>query len=353
MPVPRLEPRAKVAFRTAPGGSSSSPSAAQLPHPATASPSGPGPLPGGEGEEVAASGGATGSGAVEEAPSPRPSHARGEGVSERPLVAKPFVGKPLKKINPKFEKMVPPSAKVEKPNLRAPLSDDLQAELDAVLGSESLDDLIAAETGATGGESTGEQLEVESRHKGKVLRIFRDNVFVDLGGRNQGVLVLHSLAKEPEVGAEIEVRGDAYNAEDGLYELTAGRRERRCRRLVGHDRGNYGRSRVTGHNKGGLEAEVNKIRGFIPAGQISIYRVENFEEFVGQALGNAWSWRPNRGSQEFGAEPSGDAGARTGRGEGKIAGGTGSGPDARWDGAEHSRLRGVCRFGRRSMAWFT
>ena len=41
---------------------------------------------------------------------------------------------------------------------------------------------------------------------------------------------------------------------------------------------------MTGHNKGGLECEVNKIRGFIPAGQISIYRAENFEEFVGQSL---------------------------------------------------------------------
>ena len=134
-------------------------------------------------------------------------------------MAKPFVGKPLKKINPKFEKMVPPSAKVEKPNLRAPLSDDLQAELDAALGSQSLDEMIAAETDATAGESTGEQLEVESRHKGKVLRIFRDSVFMDLGGRNQGVLVLHQLPEEPAVGAEIDVVVSKYNAEDGLYEL--------------------------------------------------------------------------------------------------------------------------------------
>jgi len=41
-------------------------------------------------------------------------------------------------------------------------------------------------------------------------------------------------------------------------------------------------ARVTGHNKGGLECEVNKIRGFIPASQISPYRVEEFEQFVGE-----------------------------------------------------------------------
>ena len=41
---------------------------------------------------------------------------------------------------------------------------------------------------------------------------------------------------------------------------------------------------ITGHNKGGLECQVNALRGFIPAGQISLYRVEDFEEYVGQKL---------------------------------------------------------------------
>jgi small subunit ribosomal protein S1 len=41
-------------------------------------------------------------------------------------------------------------------------------------------------------------------------------------------------------------------------------------------------ARVTGHNAGGLECEVNRLRGFIPVSQISLYRVENLEEFVDQ-----------------------------------------------------------------------
>jgi small subunit ribosomal protein S1 len=41
---------------------------------------------------------------------------------------------------------------------------------------------------------------------------------------------------------------------------------------------------VTGANKGGLECQVAGIRGFIPMGQVSIYRVENPEELVGQRL---------------------------------------------------------------------
>jgi small subunit ribosomal protein S1 len=41
---------------------------------------------------------------------------------------------------------------------------------------------------------------------------------------------------------------------------------------------------ITGANKGGLECEVSGIRGFIPMGQISLYRVETPEDFVGQRL---------------------------------------------------------------------
>jgi ribosomal protein S1 len=41
-------------------------------------------------------------------------------------------------------------------------------------------------------------------------------------------------------------------------------------------------ARVTGHNKGGLECEVSGLRGFIPASQISLYRVEDLSQFVGE-----------------------------------------------------------------------
>jgi small subunit ribosomal protein S1 len=41
---------------------------------------------------------------------------------------------------------------------------------------------------------------------------------------------------------------------------------------------------VTGHNKGGLECQVNSIRAFMPVSQIALYRVEDLEEFVGQSF---------------------------------------------------------------------
>ena len=258
--VPRVEPRTKVAFRTPPittaavTTSASSP-AASLPAPV----------------------------ATATNPSP-PAQARAEVKPphrEEPLDLPPaapsikFKDKPRK---PRFEMPAAPTAKVEKPNLRAALSPELEAELQEALGEVPLDEIIAQETGAT----TGEILETETRLKGRVLRIFRDDVFIDLGGRNQGILTLHTLAKEPEVGAELEVTVNRFNAEDGLYELTTAGSSVDVGDWSDIAEGITVDAVITGHNKGGLEAEVNKIRGFIPAGQISIYRVENFEEFVGQ-----------------------------------------------------------------------
>lgn len=188
----------------------------------------------------------------------------------------------MRKPNPrksKFDVAPPPQGKVEKPNLRQALSPELEVELAEALGDATLDELIAAETA---GPAAPEGLEPESRHKAKVLRIFRDNVFVDLGGRNQGVASFQQFAEEPAIGAEIDVVVGKFNADDGLYDVSLSGASVDVGDWSDISEGITVNARISGHNKGGLECEVNKIRGFIPAGQISIYRVENFEEFVGQ-----------------------------------------------------------------------
>jgi small subunit ribosomal protein S1 len=43
-------------------------------------------------------------------------------------------------------------------------------------------------------------------------------------------------------------------------------------------------ARITGANTGGLECEVAGTRGFIPASQVAMYRIENFGDYVGQKL---------------------------------------------------------------------
>lgn len=166
------------------------------------------------------------------------------------------------------------------PNIRDQLSPELEQEYQAALGDLSLDALMNE---AAGGEAVPE-LSAESRVTGRIAKIHREDVFVDLGGRNQGIVPLRQFDQPPEEGVEIELLVVRFDAEEGLYDLS--------RPTAAVDVGNWDEVTegqiievtVTGSNKGGLECQVAGIRGFIPMGQVSIYRVENPEELVGQRL---------------------------------------------------------------------
>jgi small subunit ribosomal protein S1 len=171
-----------------------------------------------------------------------------------------------------------PAKKYPPPNLRGQLTPDLEVEFAEALGGMSLDEIIA------GGQLEPEQaeLEPESKHRGRVISVHRDNVFVDLGGRRQGVLPLKNFAENPEPGAVLDVMVSRFNAAEGLYELVLPGGTVDVGDWSEVSEGMTVEARVTGHNKGGLECEVNQLRGFIPASQVSIYRVEDLAQFVGE-----------------------------------------------------------------------
>jgi small subunit ribosomal protein S1 len=161
---------------------------------------------------------------------------------------------------------------------RTPLPSDLDDEVDEMLAGVSIDEMI----GETAGPMSAAELEPDSRQRGRVEKIHRDDVFIDLGGRNQGVVPLHTFASEPEVGQVLEVVVRRFLPEEGLYEIVVPGASVAVQDWTDLSEGLVVEALVTGHNKGGLECEVNRIRGFIPAGQVSTYRVEDLSEFVGQ-----------------------------------------------------------------------
>jgi ribosomal protein S1 len=167
------------------------------------------------------------------------------------------------------------------PNIRDQLSPELQAEYEAALGELSLD-LIMDETGAG---ATAAELLPEARITGRVATIHNDDVFIDLGGRNQGVVPLRQFEdKPPAPGDELELLVVRFDPDEGLYELS---RPTAAVSIGNWDEVSEGQVievTITAANKGGLECQVAGIRGFIPMGQVSIYRVENPEEMVGQRL---------------------------------------------------------------------
>lgn len=157
----------------------------------------------------------------------------------------------------------------------APNVDD---EVEAAMQGISIDDALA--DNKTAADET--ELKPEARMKARVVRLHRENVFVELGGRHQGVIPAKQFKEPPEVDSEIDVKINRFNAEEGLYEVA------RADAVVGVAdwsqvaEGMTVEARITGHNKGGLECEVNSLRGFMPASQIALYRVDNLEELVGE-----------------------------------------------------------------------
>ncbi len=167
------------------------------------------------------------------------------------------------------------------PNLRQ-LSPDLERELAEALGDTSLEDIVQGEAAA----AAGTQLEARGEVRGRIVAIHNDDVFIELGQRNQGVLSLRQLPEGavPVVGAELQVVIGSLNAEDGLYQCSLPGGPVIVEDWSQLTEGTVVEATITGHNKGGLECQVQSIRGFIPAGQISLYRVEDFGQFVGQKL---------------------------------------------------------------------
>ncbi|MCC6420598.1 MAG: S1 RNA-binding domain-containing protein [Gemmataceae bacterium] len=122
------------------------------------------------------------------------------------------------------------------------------------------------------------------RKKGKVISVRGPDVFVDVGGRSQGFLPMTQFPEGPPApGTEVEVAIEGYDHANGLLILT-----RKGAAIEADwstvEEGQIVEARVIETNKGGLAVDVNGIRGFMPISQISLYRVENTEQFVNQRL---------------------------------------------------------------------
>lgn len=188
---------------------------------------------------------------------------------------------------------IPAKQKYPLPNLRSQLSEDLAAELEEALADAPVEELLV-ESAAS---AQAGLLEPESRHQARIVRIHRDEVFVELGGREQGVVPLKQFVQPPEVGQQLEVIVTRFVPEEGLYELTLPASAALVAEWAQLAEGMLVEARVTGHNSGGLECEVGHIRGFIPISMVDLYRVSDPSEYVGQKfLCKVIECNPQRGN---------------------------------------------------------
>ena len=170
----------------------------------------------------------------------------------------------------------PSSEPVPTPSVRDKLSDDLEQEIAAAMGAASIEQVMDS--------GFDVEITVESRLRAKVVRIDEENAFFALGGRNQGVAPIRSFETPPEIGQVLDVVVIGEGADDGLFELAVPGSAVQVNDWADVVEGTVVDARITGANTGGLECMVGNIRGFIPASQIGIFRVENFAEYINQKL---------------------------------------------------------------------
>jgi len=202
-------------------------------------------------------------------------------------------GKPRKSGQPddEEEKIVKSSAsappvprdKVSIPNIREKLSDDLEIQMAEALAlsGQSVDDLMKA----AGAAAPRELLAADTRLRARVIKIHQDNVFVDLKQSSEGVLPLRQFEDQPpKIGDFIDVAVERFVEEEGLYYLHRPHRAVDAADWEALSEGIIIEGTVTAVVKGGLECKVGQIRGFIPASQVSLLRIEDFSGFLNQKL---------------------------------------------------------------------
>ena len=121
---------------------------------------------------------------------------------------------------------------------------------------------------------------------GRVIAIRDRSIFVDLGGKSQGVVPLEQFMEhdeEPIIGQEYEFTFAGYDNREGLVMLSR-------RGAVNHGswdqlhEGDVVEGVVAAANKGGLEVTINNIRAFMPAGQVDIRFNSDLNALVGQKI---------------------------------------------------------------------
>ena len=160
----------------------------------------------------------------------------------------------------------------------AGLSDDIDAEIEAALGDISMDEVVSVT------ETAKQEIEPGTRIKAPITKIHEDNVFVKLEGQLEGVATLHHFKEAPAEGDLVELIVRSVSSEDGLYELAVPGAAIGASDWEDLNEGDVVEATVTGSNTGGLEASIGALRGFIPASQISRFRVEDFTPYVGKKL---------------------------------------------------------------------
>ena len=123
-------------------------------------------------------------------------------------------------------------------------------------------------------EESFQHLEEGSVVKGRVIRVDRDQVLVDVGYKSEGVVSLREFSdpRLAEVGSEVEVLLEQTEDQDGMVVLSKRKADRmkNWERLVEvFDSGEVMEGKITCRVKGGYNVDLG-METFLPASQVSL-----------------------------------------------------------------------------------
>ncbi len=171
----------------------------------------------------------------------------------------------------------------ETPEESGGIDEALEREIDEALGGLSLENLLDQAAPPPEALDRGGEVEPGQIRRGTVVMVDSQVLLVELGGKDQGAVMVEQFEELPAVGDEIELAVVRYDADEDLWVLS---REGAIERATWEDLsvGQTVEAFVEGSNKGGLEVRFSGIQAFMPLSQISMYRVEEPGELVGQKL---------------------------------------------------------------------
>jgi len=165
------------------------------------------------------------------------------------------------------------------------LDPEVQQELDEALGDMNIEELLESGCQPAAGDRAVQTAGGEVIHTGKVLAIQGDDIFVEIGGKSQGILPAEQFVEEPlpKVGDRVEFTIERYDRREGLLILS---RQGAVKAATWDNLqpGQLVEGRVAGHNKGGLELKISGIDAFMPVSQIELFHVDEMAGYLNQKL---------------------------------------------------------------------
>lgn len=170
-----------------------------------------------------------------------------------------------------------PQAQWPEPAAGPPPDEQLEQEIEQVLADMPPEELAMLSIPAPGEPAPG------TLYQGKVVSMVGDDIFVDLGGRAEGIVPRQQFEQPPAIGSTVQVLVERYDRQSGTVFLS---REGAVKQVALDQLrpGDHVEARVTGMIKGGLELELKGIRAFMPASQCDIQRMRDISVLIGQLL---------------------------------------------------------------------